>query len=56
MLEKRERRNLKFGIKTNDLKVSCLMSRCPNFRTSDLSSLLKSVEGSLTLSNKMARD
>lgn len=37
-------------------KVSCLRSRNPNFKTSDLASLLERVEGGLLLSNEMARD
>ena len=47
---------LEFRIKTNTLKVSCLKSRNPNFRTSELTSLLKRAEGGLIVSNEMAHD
>ena len=35
---------MEFGIKTNNLKESCLKFRNPNFRTSDLASFLNRVE------------
>lgn len=37
-------------------KVSCLKSRNPNFKTSDMTSLLNRVEGGLLVSNEMARE
>ena len=38
------------------MKVSCLKSRNPNFKVSDLTSLLHRIEGGLLVSNEMTRE